>query len=249
MDFGFPTMNQAAAPPAELAPAREPPPLSVSPPIVAASFTAPAPRASWPWKDRGCLRGCLNPAKGKHHGRCPNYLSPGGPGGGGGGDGGGGARRAGILQKTWPWKERGCLRGCINPEKNMHHAKCPNFGAPVPVPAPATTPAADTPRRMPSALLAAALAPGTAAAAARILLPADAVSSKPAPTWPYKEAGCLRACVDSAKGLHHGKCPNYGTMLGKPQAGSSSGGGGGEAGNATQKPTPRPRPRPRPRPT
>lgn len=28
--------------------------------------------------------------------------------------------------KTWPWKDRGCLRGCTNPEKGIHHAKCPN---------------------------------------------------------------------------------------------------------------------------
>ena len=26
------------------------------------------------------------------------------------------------------WQERGCLRGCINPGKGLHHTKCPNYG-------------------------------------------------------------------------------------------------------------------------
>jgi len=33
---------------------------------------------------------------------------------------------------------------------------------------------------------------------------------KPVPPWPFQEHGCLRACVDPEKGLHHDKCPNYG---------------------------------------
>ena len=59
---------------------------------------------------------------------------------------------------------------------------------------------------------------------------------KPVPPWPFQEHGCLRACVDPEKGLHHDKCPNYGqcayytqdhTMDVDDEDGSSS----GELGN------------------
>ena len=246
MDFGFPVDD---------APER----LSASPPLVAASARSrPAP--AWPWQDRGCLKGCLNPEEGRHHTKCPNYLGPGGSIAvrdgrrigvlaGGPSAARGGSRRMGVLETTWPGKDRGCLRGCINPEKNKHHVKCPNFAAPSGAGAASTHPTAPT--KTPSALLAAALAPGTAAAAAR----ASVATQKSVPAWAFKEVGCLRACVDPAQGLHHRKCPNYGVMLGTAHGsgGGAQGAGGEEGGDAlpppTPTPTPRPRPRPRPRPT
>jgi hypothetical protein len=44
-----------------------------------------------------CLKGCLNPARGLHHAKCPN-------------------NKVAVN----------CLKGCFNPVRGLHHAKCPN---------------------------------------------------------------------------------------------------------------------------
>ena len=65
-------------------------------------------------------------------------------------------------------------------------------------------------------------------------------NGKQKPPWPFQDHGCLRACVDPEKGLHHDKCPNYGkcayytqdhTMDDEDGDNISSGSSSGELGN------------------